>query len=97
MLGCLVLVGSVSVTGWARSFTRGVRAVSAVFVRFGLRDNCASNHVVKQTYLLSAVARITQKILALAQHMRNNRKDFSARRLAPCLAWSLPAGRRVFA
>lgn len=27
-----------------------------------------------------AVARITQKILALAKHMRTNRKDFSARR-----------------
>ena len=32
-----------------------------------------------------AVARITQKILALAKHMRTNRKDFSARR-----CWSMP-------
>jgi hypothetical protein len=30
-----------------------------------------------------AVARVTQKILALAEHMRSNRKDFSARRRAP--------------
>ena len=29
-----------------------------------------------------AVARITQKILALAKHMRTNRKDFSARKCA---------------
>jgi len=31
---------------------------------------------------LRAVARVTQKILALAEHMRSNRKDFSARRCA---------------
>ncbi len=34
------------------------------------------------TAALRAVVRVTQKILALAEHMRSNRKDFSARRCA---------------